>query len=314
MEVKTNYFKLGLFVIAGMAFLVIILIALGAGRFTQEKVYFETYFDESVQGLSSGSAVHYRGFPIGKVESIEFVTQHYNLPKDSDLYTKYLKYVMVIVSVNAEQLATHGEKALGVMFDKIVGEGARIRLTQQPLTGISYLDIDFFDATQYPVLEPDWKPDYWYIPSAPSLLSTFTQSAEAAFKQLAHVDIAKLSRHADEMMIAVKESFDSANVSEIIDEAKAFLVEARQTNMQIQNLLGSGDPEVMATLPETIDRFDRTLSNIQMFLKTRSGDFSHIISNIKEVTDNLKDLTQELKQQPSKLLYSKPPKESEVLK
>ena len=75
---KINYFKIGLFVLAAVVLLVILLIALGAGNFGSKKIYFETYFDESVQGLSSGSTVHFRGFPIGKVERISFLWQEYH--------------------------------------------------------------------------------------------------------------------------------------------------------------------------------------------------------------------------------------------
>ena len=314
MENQTNYYKLGLFVIVGLTLLLAGLVLLGVGRFGQKKIYIETYFDESVQGLSSGSAVHYRGFPIGKVEKIAFVTQYYNFPMDSELYSKYLKYVMVLISINSEELARQDEASLKKMLTSMAKEGARIRLTQQPLTGLSYLDIDFLDPNQYPPMELDWKPDNWYMPSAPSLLSTFTQSAEEAFKQLAQVDIAKLSKDADDMMVAVKTAFQEAQVKEVSRQLQAFLREAEQTGSNLKNMLAAGGASSMATLPETIDRFEKTLVEIQTLLQTRSGDFGRIINNVKHISQNIRDLTDKLKRQPSTIIYSDPPEKSEVLK
>lgn len=314
MEIRTNYFKLGLFVLIGLGILLILLVALGAGQFTKDTVYMETYFNESVQGLSSGSMVHYRGFPIGKVERISFVTQEYDIRAGSELYDKYLKYVMVVFAIEKKELADYDEDMMKEMFKTAVKEGARIRLTQQPLTGLSYLDIDFLDPNRYPAMELPWQPEYLYVPSAPSLLSTFTQSAEEAFKQLAKIDIAKITKDADDMLVAVKTAFEDADIKNISDQVKIFLEEIRSTNQDLKQLLATGDERALATLPETIDRFDATLNEVQFFFRTRSGDFSRILDNIKRISTNLSQLSEELKQQPSRLLYSNPPAETEVLK
>ena len=67
MTQKTNYFKLGLFVILAFALTAAMLIALGAGQFLKTETLAETYFNESVQGLNIGSEVKYKGVIIGAV-------------------------------------------------------------------------------------------------------------------------------------------------------------------------------------------------------------------------------------------------------
>jgi phospholipid/cholesterol/gamma-HCH transport system substrate-binding protein len=57
MSKKPSYFKIGLFVIAGIFLIFAAVVVLGSGLLHQEKAYFETYFDESVSGLSVGSPV-----------------------------------------------------------------------------------------------------------------------------------------------------------------------------------------------------------------------------------------------------------------
>ena len=57
MATGTNHWKLGLFVIAGIAVALISLVTLGARNWNKESVLFVSYFDESVQGLELGSPV-----------------------------------------------------------------------------------------------------------------------------------------------------------------------------------------------------------------------------------------------------------------
>ncbi len=55
MSAKTNYYKIGLFVIVGFVIVVIGIIVFGAGKFFRAKVTIETYFNQSVQEVPGGS-------------------------------------------------------------------------------------------------------------------------------------------------------------------------------------------------------------------------------------------------------------------
>jgi ABC-type transporter Mla subunit MlaD len=92
MSLKANYFKLGLFVIGAIAAGVTTLLVIGSGRWFQQKITMETYFDESAQGLDIGSKIKYRGVVIGEVTRITFTYVYYQL--DKPMSQRY-KYVMV---------------------------------------------------------------------------------------------------------------------------------------------------------------------------------------------------------------------------
>ncbi len=79
MSTKPNYFKIGLFIIISVTLIVVAVVIWGAGFFTKDKIYFETYFDSSVSGLDSGASVELSGVKIGQVESIEFVSAVYDI-------------------------------------------------------------------------------------------------------------------------------------------------------------------------------------------------------------------------------------------
>ena len=84
MSAKTNYFKIGLFVLIGGVVFVLALIAFGLRGYFEENTLYETYIDTDVEGLSIGSPVNFRGVNVGKVTWIGFPWARY--PK-ADLAT-----------------------------------------------------------------------------------------------------------------------------------------------------------------------------------------------------------------------------------
>ena len=73
-ENKANFAKIGFFVLAGTALIALAIGIAGARTFNKQVVEAETYFAESVAGLDLGSAVKYRGVPVGEVKRIGFVS------------------------------------------------------------------------------------------------------------------------------------------------------------------------------------------------------------------------------------------------
>ncbi|HWO09338.1 MAG TPA: MlaD family protein, partial [Polyangiaceae bacterium] len=70
MATGTNHYKLGLFVLLGMAVALAFVITLGARNWNAATVRYVSYFDESVQGLEVGSPVKFRGVTVGRVAII----------------------------------------------------------------------------------------------------------------------------------------------------------------------------------------------------------------------------------------------------
>ena len=70
MNDRNQKLRIGMFVIGGVLLLLIMLFFFGMSDFFTHKVAVRTYFSESVQGLTVGSGVKYRGVPIGTVSKI----------------------------------------------------------------------------------------------------------------------------------------------------------------------------------------------------------------------------------------------------
>ena len=68
MSAQANYYKIGLFVVIAIVLTIGFVVVLGAGSLFQKTIIVETYINGSVQGLTVGSPVKFRGVPIGKVK------------------------------------------------------------------------------------------------------------------------------------------------------------------------------------------------------------------------------------------------------
>ena len=72
MKRKRNTMLFGMFVLFALVILLMLMMSIsGRSLFTQHAEYI-LYFDKSVQGLSIGSRVMFRGVRIGQVRSIQF--------------------------------------------------------------------------------------------------------------------------------------------------------------------------------------------------------------------------------------------------
>ena len=70
MSDNTRFFRIGIFVAAAGALLVGVMLYLGLADEFAARIQFATSFSESVQGLTKGSPVKYKGVQIGQVDSI----------------------------------------------------------------------------------------------------------------------------------------------------------------------------------------------------------------------------------------------------
>ena len=125
MATGTNRWKLGLFVVVGAAIALASLIAFGARTFSSSSERYVSYFDESVQGLDVGSAVKFRGVPVGRVEEI-------GIEVDGDTLDARIP-VRVSIRTDAVRFSSPGE-SVPLDLPALVQRGLRARLAGAPLT------------------------------------------------------------------------------------------------------------------------------------------------------------------------------------
>jgi phospholipid/cholesterol/gamma-HCH transport system substrate-binding protein len=133
----TNHWKLGLFVLLAVGAMLGALFWLGARRFHRESFQAVSYFDESVQGLDVGSPVKFRGVTVGTVRDITIAPDHRHVQVIADLYVDAL--VRLGLSTRAPESA-----------EEFIAPSLRVQLASVGITGVRFIQADFFDPERYP--------------------------------------------------------------------------------------------------------------------------------------------------------------------
>jgi paraquat-inducible protein B len=268
---KRDYFRLGSFIIGGTALFLVVVLVLGLGKFFKKTYRMETYLNESVNGLETGSQVKYRGVKVGTVAYIGFVAGRYVDPASNDY-----PYVFVLCDLDRDKFPFDSEKEMREAVGRDIEKGLRVRPISMGLTGQLFLGIDYVDPARNPLLPIDWKPENLYIPAAPSTLSRLEQAVTGISNTLGAID----KQDIDGLMRAVREI--TAGVSSLFakNEAKGLgrllvenLEETHKLFARINALVQT--PEAERVLPE--------------FAKAAAGVRRVVDASEKDVIEALRD-------------------------
>src|SRR5262249_37448568 len=155
----TNNWKLGLFVVVGIVTMAGALFWLGARRFQRTSFPAVSYFDESVQGLDVGSPVKFRGVTVGTVSHITIAPDHPHLQAPSDIYVDAMQRLGL-----GDHAPRKGEEFINPLL--------RVQLVSAGITGVRFLQTDFFHPGRHPEPVLPFEPPWNYVPSAPSTLKS----------------------------------------------------------------------------------------------------------------------------------------------
>jgi len=306
MSQKPDFFKIGLFVILALLLLAGGIIFFGGGKFFEKKITIETYFDQSVQGLSVGSSLQFQGVQIGNVSYIGFVFNEYKTTK---------QYVLVRAEIHSDKVAGKGRRKLYQTdkervdgFNEMISQGLRLQLASQGITGIAFLNAVYLDPERYPPLEHEWKPQYMYIPSAPGTITQITETIEKLSESIDNIDFKQISEEIEKLISSLNDAVTQARVGELSKDLSALIQSLNSTTSELDKILKSKDAKetltnitaITADLKSTLNRTDRLLSSRQHSLKLT-------MENIERITEDARELMNTLKNYPSWVLFGNPP-------
>jgi ABC-type transporter Mla subunit MlaD len=407
MDAKPHYFRIGLFVLAALTLIVVAIVLFGAGLFASEKLHVESYFADSITGLSVGSPLEFRGVQVGQVEQIGFVGSEYSLDPNTAAGARFASCVRVVSGVLRSKLPEPMYPHAEALLSRMVGHGLRVRVSSNLLTQQAYLEADLLDPNRFPAEPVPWQPKYPVIPSAPGEFTTMKDSIDKILTQLQAIDakgladslekvftslntaiteadiaqlskdahgllrisqqkvealeMAKINAAAQQFLASLNQAVDEANVPQLsrqirgilaqmdqklsavdaerinadlerlltsLDRAvvdanvpalsgqtQIFIAELRTTNQYLQQLFAipEGVPRPL-NVPEAVAKLNQTLVNFNALVSTERPGIERVLNDLREITDSLKELISTVEQNPSELLFSKPPKRSEVVK
>lgn len=266
---KSQKIRLGIFILVGIFFLVVLVsLIIGSKLFDKKDNYFIAYKNQSVSGLNVGSAVQYHGIRIGRVE---------NLSIDPDDVTT----VIVEISVTAGTPIKVDVKAV---------------LAAVGITGLKQVELIGGDPR-----EKNLKPGS-YINPGESTLDVITGKAEDIAERVDQIlqNIANIFdlETQDNIKEAIANTNNSLqNINLILDENKESL------NSSIENIarISSELADLLGTINDVtqqldLDQFNTTVSDVNESVKQLTKAFNNINYTVVESREDIIETVRLLKE------------------
>lgn len=299
MSRKANYYRIGVFVIIGFVITVVGIVVFGARGFFRAKTIQETYFNQSVKGLEVGAPVKIQGVQVGAVKEISFVFNYYK--------TNYT-YVLVRFEVYPELVGQRQiigrmptEEEVKKILNELIEKGLRVQLDSSGLTGVGFLNFIYLDPDQYPPLKIDWKPEYFYIPSAPGTITVVTQAIENLIKELDTIDVKGITDKVNQLLANANKIIEDAQIAVVSKDIQRVLASFHTSSKNLNSIMES--KEVRQSLKD----LSEALANINATSSEFPTEVEQILENIKQTSENISELTETAKRYPSWVLFGNPP-------
>lgn len=312
MNEQTRRLHTGIFLTGGLLLVLAILFFLGGRDLFARKLKISTYFDESVQGLSRGAAVKYRGAPIGTVSDIRII------------FSK--RIVRVDMEIDVDSFSGIEGNFSSEFLHEIRDNGLRCRLEYLGITGLKFIDLDYRKSAGGDLSTPEFIDDNTlYVPSVPSSFTDIYTSVAGAIDKIGRINIEEIgsdvSRALQEIVSLISDPAWKSAINRI-DEAAAN-IEAlsgsvtRAVDESRLNRILSGVEKSLANLDALIVSMNKNLVDSKLPESTQAfrsaaaavvdsrSEVNHVIFKVNQAIDSFRMLVDYLESDPGALLRGK---------
>jgi paraquat-inducible protein B len=321
MKTKLNQTLAGTFVIGALVLLVAALLTLRSCNVFSRPGHFVAYFNESVQGLDVGSAVKLRGVALGRVRSIR--VQYDENTQQSQ--------VVVVAELNQNMVADDAGKLIKLTdratLQRLIDEGLRAKIDLVGITGLQFVELDFFDPQQFPAPRATNDAEYPVVPTLRSGMSELVENLSKIAGNLNKVDFAGLSRELKSLLATVNQQASGLDLKQMVAsmtsaassisalassaEAKTAFANLNKTAMDVQGFVAKLDTQVepvSAELVQSLHSFHDAAQSVQTLLGPQSGLSDEAIKTLRQMTqtaESLQELADFLERNPNALITGK---------
>lgn len=331
MAARGLYLRVGVLAIAGIVLAVGFVVFLAGGRGLQATEVFETYIEESVQGLDVGAPVRYRGVPVGRVTQIGLVAAEYRRPQGADFNAGF-QLVFVRFGIDPGLVGETPSLADAVQL------GLRARIRAQGITGVNYVELDFANPQRFPVPDLPWQPRNPVLPAIPSTVAQVTSAAEVMVQRLQGVPIEQMAADLSALLANLKRQTGDGDAAVALREVArtmtlvraavedsdlaGALAELRAAATDARNLLagpemrgavanaGAAAAELRRTaqrLPGAVEGMERTMRAARETTVDVQAELLPILIDLRATTASLRTMADQLRASPSQALFGAPP-------
>lgn len=306
-----RHFWVGAAAILLIAVLIIMLGTVFTPNFFRSKTTVETYFKESINGLSVGSPVSFQGVKIGEVDEIllsssAYPQNHINLFSDKN-------------SVAVVRMTVYLDKnKLAAQLPKMLEDGLRIQTQLSGITGTLFLSVGYQDPKLYPpeITEFPWKPANLYIPSSISLTNEILNNLEQFFSTLQSVkkdmNISSGKRSLDDLRLSllrlneIVKGVSPDSIKALLNSAEDWIktssgtlneIDVKKINFLLSHLSSAAKEISEATgsrqSQSLVKQLSDTTASFNQMVEQNNYDIRALIVALVSITQNLSQITQQ---------------------
>ena len=269
-SLKTK-FSVGLFLIIGIAVVIIGVIWLGMSHYFEEGRFLVAYFDESVQGLDKDSPVKYRGVHIGRVHQI-------GVAPDGRL----IEVVMLIESEIQPQQEIRNIVA---------------KLKSVGITGLMFIELEQLGDRPPDVAPPfEFDPPYPTLPTRASEIAKLFKGIEDVIELFRALDAEAITAQLTQALQSINKTIEEARIETLISD-----VHDSVTNFQkmvepapFRHMLTSID-DAADSVEKMADNADGGIDEIRRAVNGLDSVISASGEDIRQITADLNTSAKQFK-------------------
>ena len=258
---------IGAFVIGALALLLVAIAVFGSGKLFQSSIRFVLFFDSSVNGLTVGSPVMFRGVPVGRVTEIRLTGDMKNMTFQTPVF------IELDQKADSSLGGDEGSFQTRDYLNQLVAHGLRANLAMQSLlTGQLMVEMNFYPRSELPsyidkVNEYD---DTLEIPTIPSKLDNAMQKAMT-------LPVEQIAANILEITAEINTFLKKADLGLILQHVDEMLVQLNRIGVSVDNTLVSvqalSQPYTQLAknmdtkLSTTLDQATQTLGQVSSMTK-----------------------------------------------
>ena len=276
MSKQTNTAVIGSFVLGGLILLVAGLLIFGGGELFSKTNTNVLFFDGSVNGLSTGAPVKFKGVRIGSVTDVHLLFDPQDLSFKIMVLIKTEPQRIKQIQVD-EETTGHLEKLGGVkgIIDLLVGKGLRAQLALQSLvTGQLYVNLDFYPDRPSRIV--GLEKSYVEVPTIPSNFEQFSKTIE-------RIPLEEIADKLAACLEGIERFFNSPDSRQIPASVHTAVKDAQAL---LENVNARVEP-ISANLENTLNEARNLLANINKQVGPLAKDVSETVRETKTTVKNL---------------------------
>ncbi|OAI01795.1 mammalian cell entry protein [Methylomonas methanica] len=330
MSKQANPLAIGAFLVGALILLTAGVMIFGGSDFFKDKKRFVIFFDSALNGLNVGAPVKLQGVQIGNVNEISLVM-------DSATGRIFKPVVIeidpaLLQDLSVQQSGGHSKKQRMQDAQRMIDAGLKGRLeTQSLLTGLLYVDLNFYSDKPINLVKLDYK-NLPELPSVPTTVDEIRNTADEIFNRVRQLPLEEITKNmADTLnsmhgllesddtkksMAALAKSLQETQrlMSSLNDQIGPLMVNANSALTETRTTLQDFNKELLPVLKaaeQSLNAATKMMEGSQNALtavETMAAPDAQLGKTLVEMRNaarSLRDLTESLERRPESLIYGK---------